>query len=166
MSKKFETSKTSGAHYQLSRLTGEWEGITKTWFEPGEPTDQSPMSGNMRLILDGRFVMHEYKGSMEGKPFEGIAIYGYHLSLQKFQCAWIDSFHTGTDMIFSEGSKGDNSMKMLGSYAYVTPETEQYWGWRTEIAMVSDDEIIITAYNISPEGEEAKATETVYKKVK
>ena len=32
--------------------------------------------------------------------------------------------------------------------------------------MMSDDEVKISAYNISPEGDEAKATETVYKRVK
>ncbi len=68
--------------------------------------------------------------------------------------------------MFSEGKKGDDSFKMLGSYAYVTPELEQHWGWRTEIEMLNDDEVKITAYNISPEGEEAKATETLYKKLK
>jgi hypothetical protein len=69
-------------------------------------------------------------------------------------------------MMFSEGKKGNNNIAMLGSYAYVTPEMEQHWGWRTEIVIVSDDEIMITAYNISPEGSEDKATETRYKRVK
>ena len=69
-------------------------------------------------------------------------------------------------MMFSEGKKGDDKLKMLGSYAYVTPETEQHWGWRTEIEILNDDEVTITAYNILPQGEEAKATETLYKKVK
>ncbi len=45
---------------------------------------------------------------------------------------------------------------MPGSYAYVTPEKEQYWGWRTKIEIVNDDEVMITAYNISPDGKELR----------
>jgi len=44
----------------------------------------------------------------------------------------------------------------------VHPECEKKWGWSTEIELVNDDEVKITAYNISPEGSESKATETVY----
>ena len=98
MSEKLENSKASGAHFQLSKLVGEWEGTARTWFEPGTVADESPVRGTMRLILDGRFIMHEYKGSFGGKPLEGMAIYGYHLDLEKFQCAWIDSFHNGAAM--------------------------------------------------------------------
>ena len=166
MSEKFETSKETGAHFQLSRLVGEWEGTTKLWFEPGKLADESPVRGSMRLVLDGRFILHEYKGSQGGKPLEGIAFYGFHLGLNKFQSAWIDSFHTGSAIMFSEGNKGENNISMLGSYAYVTPEIEQYWGWRTTIEMISDDELLIIAYNVTPEGEEAEATKTVYNRVK
>lgn len=165
MSDKFETSKNTGVHFQLSNLSGEWEGTTKTWFEPGEVADESPVRGSMRPILGGRFIMHEYKGSLGDKPLEGMAIYGYHLGLGKFQSAWIDSFHNGTAIMFSEGKRGEDSFTMLGGYAYVTPELEQQWGWRTEIERINDDEVKITAYNISPEGEEARATETLYKRI-
>lgn len=57
-------------------------------------------------------------------------------------------------------------MDVLGSYAYVTPDTEQYWGWRTNIEIISPEKIVLTAYNISPDGDETKATEIVYEKVK
>ncbi len=40
----------------------------------------------IKSLLDGRFVIHEYIGSLEGKPFEGIAIYGYSFDWEKFQC--------------------------------------------------------------------------------
>ena len=166
MSEKLENSKTSGAHYQLSRLVGNWEGTAKTWFDPSKLEDESPVSGTMKLMLDGKFILHEYKGSFGGKPITGMAIMGYELELGKFQCAWIDSFHTGTAIMFSEGKRGEEGMSVLGSYAYVTPEVEQHWGWRTNVEVLSDDELIFTAYNISPDGQESKATETVYRRVK
>jgi hypothetical protein len=165
MSQKFETSKASGAHLQLSRLAGKWEGTAKTWFEPDSVADESPMAGTMKLVLDGRFIVHEYTGSMNGKPLEGLALYGYHLELQRFQSAWIDSFHNGSAIMFSEGTRGGDRMEVLGSYAYVSPEEEQKWGWRTDLQFVTDDELKITAYNVSPEGEEQKATEVVYRRV-
>jgi hypothetical protein len=165
MSEKLQSSKTSGAHFQLSRLVGEWEGTTRTWFDPSKLEDESPIRGTMRLILDGLFILHEYKSSFGDKPIVGMAIYGYNLTLQKFQCAWVDSFHNGSAIMFSEGKKGGQDISVLGSYAYITPDEEQHWGWRTNLDITSDTEIVITAYNISPEGEETKATETIYKKI-
>ena len=165
MSQKLETSKTSGPHLMLSKMVGSWKGTAKTWFDPAKLEDESPITGTMQLILDGRFILHEYRSQFGDKPIVGMAIYGYHLELQKFQCAWIDSFHNGSAIMFSQGEKGESNMKVLGSYAYVTPEIEQHWGWRTEIELLNDAEMVITAFNISPDGEETKATETHYRKV-
>lgn len=147
-------------HYRLGLLVGQWEGTTKTWFEPGVLADESPMQGTMKAVLDGRFIMHEYQGSLHGKPFEGIAIIGYSMSNEQFECAWIDSFHMGTSIMFSEGNATDKLFSVFGSYG--GKELEQKWGWRTEIEMQENNRLMITAYNISPDGEEAKATETVY----
>jgi Protein of unknown function (DUF1579) len=166
MSQNFESSRSDGAHAQLSRLAGNWEGIAYVWFEPGEPVDQSPVSGKMRPILDGRYIMHEYQSSFGGKPLEGVAIIGYHLETGKYQIAWVDSFHLSTAMMFSESSRHARHLNVLGSYEYVTPEVDQKWGWRTEIEIVNEDEIMLTSYNVTPDGEEAKATQTIYKRVK
>lgn len=164
---KFEESKKDGMHHKLSLLAGEWEGVTKTWFEPDKIGDESPMKGTMKIILDGRFILHEYKGSIEGKPLEGISIYGYDMVEGCFQSVNIDSFHSGTTIMMQNGVPGTNKLSALGSYTFkASPEEIYHWGWRTEIDMVDNDNLLITIYNISPEGESAKAVETAYKRIK
>ena len=58
---KLEASLESGMHKKLQSLTGNWEGITKTWFEPGVLADESPVKGAIRPLLGSRFVMHAWR---------------------------------------------------------------------------------------------------------
>ncbi len=164
---KFEESLSTGKHRFLQSLVGNWEGITKTWFEPGKLADESPMKGTMRSVLGGRFIMHEYRGTMEGKPYEGISIYGYEMNEDRFQASYVDSFHNGTSIMLLNGEAGQERFSVLGSYSYkVSREEVQHWGWRIEIDIVDDDNVILTIFNITPSGEEAKGVETVYNRVK
>lgn len=157
---KFEISKTEGVHKQLEALTGSWKGVTKTWFEPNVVADESPMQGTIRPTLGGRFLLHEYQGSLNGEPFDGLAIFGFDLANNRFESAWIDSFHMGTGMMLSKGTSSPLGFSVLGSYG--SPEYPEPWGWRTTVELTNPNELVITAYNISPEGQEDKATETVY----
>jgi hypothetical protein len=157
---KFDESLLTGAHSGFKRLVGNWEGVTTTWFEPGVVADESPMTGRITPILGGRFMLYEYSGSLTGKEFEGVAIIGFDLATNKFQLAWVDSFHMSTGIMFSEGEPGDE-FSVLGSYDAGGPDVPR-WGWRTEIDVIDGDNIVVTAYNITPEGEESKATETRY----
>lgn len=164
MTIKFETSIEDGIHAQLNKMAGNWEGLARTWFQPDVIADESPVSGTIRPVLAGRFLLHEYEGSFAGKPLQGIVIYGYDLNTGGFQSAWIDSFHMGTGIMFSQQAKPGGDFSVYGSYQVMLPEEQQEWGWRTDILLESENTLIITAYNITPDGTESKANEIIYKK--
>lgn len=160
---KFEVSLESGAHGRLAALVGEWRGTSRVWFERDNLADESPVSGTILSILGGRFLLHQYTTSMSGKSVEGLCIIGYSIESGKYQTAWVDSFHMGTGIMFSEGSGTVSGHSVLGSYG--GDEMTERWGWRTEIEVTGADKVIITAFNIEPGGLEEKATELVYERV-
>lgn len=156
---------SGGPHHRLLAMVGQWHGTARTWFAPNELADESPISGTIRAVLGGAFVVHEYSGSLQGKPLAGMAIHGYHIDTGMFEIAWIDSFHNGTAIMTSrdDGMGGHTRMSVLGHYA--DPAGGPDWGWRTQVEMPDSDHMVIVHYNITPGGDEAKAVEIQYIRV-
>jgi hypothetical protein len=161
----FEGSKQSGSpHHFFAQLTGGWTGTSKLWIEPDKLADDSPIVGNIQLILDGRFALYLYQGSVQGEPQHGLFTFGYNTTLDRYEASWVDSFHNNTAIMFCKGNPTENGFQVLGSYP--DPNGGPDWGWRTEVELVDEDHLLIVAYNISPEGGEAKATEARLTRVK
>ncbi|HRX03446.1 MAG TPA: DUF1579 domain-containing protein [Anaerolineae bacterium] len=157
------TNLPSVVHRGLARICGQWQGVTRTWFEPGQLADESSQRGVIRSVLGGYFVVHEYEGTLQGQPMRGIAIFGFDVATGKCQAAWIDNVHMGTAIMYSEAEPSERAFVALGSYD--DPNGGPPWGWRTEIDLIDDDHITITAFNIPPGGEAYKAVETQYRRV-
>jgi len=157
--------KSSGSpHHFLAQLASGWTGISKLWLEPDTLADESPVLGTITLVLEGRFAIYLYQGSIEGEPQHGMFTVGYNTTLEQYEASWVDSFHNNTGIMFCTGYAIENGFQVLGSYPDPTGGPD--WGWRTEVELVDHDHLTITAYNIHPEYGEAKATEAKLTRVK
>ncbi|MBK9924067.1 MAG: DUF1579 domain-containing protein [Anaerolineales bacterium] len=155
---------SSTPHHFLAQLAGGWTGTSKLWLEPDKLAGEAPLVGTIQLVLDGRFALFLYQSAIDGEAQHGMFTFGYNTTLEQYETSWVDSFHNNTGIMFCIGSARENGFVVLG--AYPDPTGGPDWGWRTEVELLDKDHLTITAYNITPEGEEAKATEAKLTRVK
>lgn len=160
---RLEASLRDGEHAKLARMAGEWRGMTRTWFGPEQLANEAAVAGSLKLVLGGRFLLHEYECTFQDKPEHGMALYGHHIDESMFEAAWIDDFHTGTAIHFAQGAqRQDGVFDVTGTY--FAGASEPRWGWRTEIDQPVDDHLVITMFNVPPGGEAMKAVEFDYRR--
>ena len=144
----------------ISSLIGDWKGTCKTWFEPGVLADESEVSGTISLVFGESIYRHTYSGWMQGSPRVGEDLIAFNNVSGLVESAWIDDFHMNYGILFSQGKQTANGFSVSGIYA--VGENEPDWGWRTQYEMVSDNELVITMYNIMPGAPEELAVEVLY----
>jgi hypothetical protein len=160
----------------LHRLAGDWSGSDRLWFRPDELANESRTSVFARPTLGGRALVYEYgwtmgdedqHGTLLVTPVDGGA-----------QAAWIDTFHTGgTIMSLSSAALAASVLgpvsepdldaaveplcDLLGSY----DGDGVAWGWRMRLVLPDHDRLVVSQWNVSPEGEQLLAVLGQYERV-
>jgi len=156
--------KTPGPIGQLAGLAGNWEGSTRTWFEPGQTPEESAARGSFSVLAGGGALLHQYEGTLMGEPQVGMAFFAFDAGAKECQMAWVDNCHTGRKIMFSTQAYSDGLFSARGSYP--DPCGGPDWGWRTELEFGGGDEAVVRHYNITPAGAESLAVETRYQRKK
>lgn len=146
----------------LANLIGRWSGNCRTWFEPTQLADESPITSEFEWFLGRHFLKHSYRGTMQGKPRQGQELLVWNKVTNQYEVSWVDDFHMNYAIMVSSGSLGPQGLNVRGSYE-VGPG-QPAWGWRTIYQLSGTDELTIRAYNITPQGEETLAVETKYRR--
>ncbi len=148
---------------EIADCIGTWKGTNNlhlSW-DPN-PLKQSESGLTVSLKGKGQFVSFEYTWTFEGEPQEGIILMGSDPKTKAAQAVWTDSWHSRNTLMVSDGKVNDDgSVDVKGSYKV---EGHPDWGWRTLI-VPENETLKVIMYNVSPEGEEELAVETVFTRI-
>ena len=150
----------------LETMVGKWEGTCKTWLRPGSEPDESKIAGEFKALEGVKVIRHSYESSFQEEPRNGEETIAYNAPENEFQVSWFDTFHMNYALLLSTGKANEegNGFTVLSKYR-MGPD-QDYWSWRTEYEVVDEDTLRVVAYNITPAGQEGKAVDISYKRVK
>ena len=170
MKQMMEMAKLNENHKLLADLVGSWSYTVKM-MAPGEPSSTSTGSLTRKPVMNGRFFLGEYSGSMkmpgaDGKmkdfTFKGMSIEGYDNVKQKFVSSWVDNM--GTGIMNSEGSY-DPATKTFTYSGEMEPVPGMKMPVR-EVIKVTDKNHHIFEWYENRGGEETKTMEIDYTRKK
>lgn len=152
---------------QLELLEGHWAGTCKTWFQPDVLADTSDIEGTITKLPYGPFYRHEYRSQMKGKPRAGEEMFAFNKASGLFEVTWVDDFHMNYGILISTGKVVEEDEGGFGFFVkakYSIGEEHPEWGWNTHYKIKDDGVLEVVAYNVTPDGESAKAVEIIYKR--
>jgi Protein of unknown function (DUF1579) len=170
MKQMMDLAKLNENHKLLADLAGTWTYTVKM-MAPGETPQSSTGSVTRKPIMNGRFFIADFSGSMkmpgaDGKmkdfAFKGSSIEGYDNVKKKFVSSWVDNM--GTGIMTSEGTY-DPATK---TFTY-TSEVEPVPGMKTpvrEVIKITDKNHHTFEWYENRGGQEAKTMEIDYTRKK
>ena len=148
-------------HQKLASTTGTYSVKMKNWHEPGGPATEETGTATRTMVLDGRVLVEQYKGTMMGSEFSGHGMTGYDNVTGKYWSTWMDSMSTG--MMLSHGTC-DAQMACTFSGSWNDPVKKGPVTARMTTRWPSPTTEVFEMYAPDKKGNEMKMMEITYTK--
>lgn len=165
MEKAMKLGAPSDAHKALEPFVGKWTNSAKFWMKPGDKAQESTGTNENTWILGGRFLRQDYKGSMNGQPFEGLGITGYDNVRAEYQSIWLDNMMTGIMVANGNYDAAAKSVNTAGEMSCPMTGEKNRW-YRSEWKTIDNDKHTYTSYGKGPDGKEFKNMEISFTRAK
>jgi len=149
-------------HKEFQRVVGQWDAVQESFYENPEEPQVDNAKATFQVILGGRYLQQNYKGSYAGQPFEGMGITGFDNAKKKYVSIWIDNM--GTGIATMEGAYDVDTHKLTEIGVASSPFGEVKM--RAVTHYVDEDHILFTMYMVGPDKKEQKAMEIAYTRSK
>lgn len=147
-------------HKMMSLWNGTWTGEVTMWIAP----DAQPVKSNAtvvnKMVLGNRYQQSSFKGTYQGKPFEGIGTLAYDNSRKLFLSTWIDN--TSTGMMTAEGPWDPASKSITFKGTMSDPATGKLLDTKEIFKPIDNNYQVMEMYAIAPDGKEFKTMEIKY----
>lgn len=157
----FEVAKLGAEHKLLAKLAGSFDAKVKMMDPTGGEAHESKGTLKRTVILDGRYVKEDFKGSFAGNTFQGMGLIGFDADKKKYVSQWIDSMSTGF-----AGSEGtfDEATKTLTTHGEAMMMGKKI-KTKDVLKMVSEDEQHMEMYR-NMDGKDVKMMEITFTRAK
>jgi Protein of unknown function (DUF1579) len=163
MMKAWEAYATPGPeHAHLAKMAGEWDTFVED-LTPGMGNEKSTGSASSKMIMGGRFLLEEFKGTMMGQPFEGMALLGYDNIRKEYVSTWIDTMGTGVAVMYGT-MPNKTTMDMAGECS--CPMLDKPMKMVSSTVSESDDKHVMTMNMSSQDGQPMGAMRITYTRKK
>src|SRR5262245_16477632 len=156
---KAKEMKPQKEHEALKQFEGRWDVKCK-WMMPGHETQENTGTETSKLTYGGFWLMCDFKGEFDKKPFEGHSMTGYDPQLKKYVTVWIGSHNPG--LMTMEGEADSSGQKFTFKGECTDPQTGKKATNRVEWELTDKDHRTERIYKIGDDGKETLVGEFIY----
>lgn len=136
--------KPGKSHTLLAKWVGKWN-VDMTFYHKGQES-KAKSTAEYNLKLGGRYLQCNYKGTIEGTPFEGENTTAFDNARKLFLSTWIDNM--GTGIMYLEGTYNAATKTITSNGKATDVVTGKEFSIRETHTMIDDDNQVMEMFDI------------------